>query len=179
MRGREVTDMRARFYPGSRTGRGALYARPREGCMPARKKTGARTPKRGVTWATVRKLALSFPGMTEGTSYGEPAFLLDGKFFSRFNPKEQGLVVYAAEPLRDALLAGRADTYFTSDHYRSYPYVLARLEQLPRAELESLFEEAFRAKAKRKRVMEYDAARSDRTSPRRGPATKRRSRRRL
>ena len=42
-----------------------------------------------MTWATVRKLALAFPGMTEGASYGEHAFLLDGKFFSRFNPKEQ------------------------------------------------------------------------------------------
>ena len=133
--------------------------------MPAKKKARARTAKRGVSWATVRKLALSFPGMTEGTSYGEPAFLLDGKFVSRFNPKEQGLVVYAAEPLRDAILAGRADTYFTTDHYRSYPYVLARLERLPRVELESLYEEAFRAKAKRKRVAEYDAARSGRAAP--------------
>ena len=125
--------------------------------MAAGKKTATRSKERGVSWATVRKLALAFPGMTEGTSYGEPAFLLDGKFFSRFNAKEQGLVVHAAEPLRDALLAGRADTYFTTDHYRNYPTVLARLERLPRAELESLFEEAFRAKAKPKRVREYDA----------------------
>jgi hypothetical protein len=124
--------------------------------MAARKKT-RRAARRGVTWATVRELALSFPGMTEGTSYREHAFLLDGRFFSRFNAKEQGLVIHAAEPLRDALLAGRSDVYFTTDHYRGYPYVLARLERLPRAELASLFEEAFRAKAKRKRVAEYDA----------------------
>ena len=112
--------------------------------------------KPGVTWATVRKLALAFPGVTEGTSYGDPAFLLDGKFFSRFNPKEQALVVYAAEPLRDALLAGRPDVYFTTDHYRNYPYVLARLERLPRAELAILYAEAFRAKAKRKTLAAYE-----------------------
>jgi hypothetical protein len=110
----------------------------------------------------VRKLALSFPGMTEGTSYGEHAFLLDGKFFSRFNAKEQGLVVYAEETLRDALLAGKAATYFTTDHYRSYPYVLARLERLPRTELAALFEAAFRAKAKKKRVAEYEAGKLQR-----------------
>ena len=127
-------------------------------------KKGRRAPQRGVTWAAVRKLALSFPGMSEGTSYGEHAFLLDGKFFSRFNEKEQGLVVYAEETLRDALLEGKADTYFTTDHYRSYPYVLARLERLPRAELAALFEAAFRAKAKKKRVAEYDA-RSARRAP--------------
>ena len=118
--------------------------------------------RRGVPWSTVRKLALSFPGMTEGTSYREHAFLLDGKFFSRFNTKEQGLVVYAVEPLRDALLEGRPEVYFTTDHYRGYPYGLARLERLARAELASLFEEGFRAKAKRKRIAEYEAARAGR-----------------
>jgi hypothetical protein len=128
--------------------------------MAAKRKAGPKAKaKRGVTWAAVRKVALSFPGVTEGTSYGDHAFLLDGKFFSRFNAKESGLVLYAAEPLRDALLAGRSDVYFTTDHYRNYPYVLARLERLPRAELASLLEEAFRAKAKKKRVAEYDAKR--------------------
>jgi hypothetical protein len=120
---------------------------------PVAKRGGA---KRGVTWSAVRKLALSFPGVTEGSSYGSPAFLLDGKFFSRFNEKEQGLVVYAAEPLRDALLAGRPGVYFTTDHYRNYPYVLARLDRLPRAELASLFADAFRAQAKRKRLAEWE-----------------------
>jgi hypothetical protein len=130
--------------------------------MAAKKKKKARP--RGVTLATVRKLALAFPGMTEGTSYGDPAFLLDGKFFSRFNPKEKGLVVYAAEPLRDALLAGRPDVYFTTDHYRGYPYVLARLDRLPRAELASLFEEAFRAKAKRRTLAAWEERAGDRRS---------------
>jgi hypothetical protein len=129
--------------------------------MAARKRTAGKSKakpaaKRGLTWAAVRKLALSFPGVTEASSYGEPAFLLDGKFFSRFNEKEQGLVVYAAEPLRDALLAGRPDVYFTTDHYRNYPYVLARMDRLPRAELASLFADAFRARAKRKRVAEWE-----------------------
>ena len=125
--------------------------------MASRKKGRKRASRRGVTWATVRRLALSFPGMSEGTSYGQHAFLLDGKFFSRFNAKEQGLVIHVDEALRDALLEGRSDVYFTTDHYRGYPTVLARLERLPRAELASLYEQAFRAKAKRKRIAEYDA----------------------
>jgi hypothetical protein len=126
------------------------------------RKSRARGAKRGVRWAEVRRLALSFPGVTEGTSYGEHAFLLDGKFFSRFNEKEQGLVLYAEETLRDALLEGRPTVYFTTDHYRNYPYVLARLERLPRSDLAALFEGAFRAKARRKRVAEYDAKRTRR-----------------
>jgi hypothetical protein len=126
------------------------------------RKKAARRAKRGVSWAAVRKLALSFPGMSEGTSYGEHAFLLDGKFFSRFNVKEEGLVIHVEEELRDALLAGRSRTYFTTDHYRNYPYVLARLERLPRAELASLYEAAFRAKAKKRRLAEYEARRARR-----------------
>jgi uncharacterized protein YeaO (DUF488 family) len=123
---------------------------------------GRAAERRGVTWEQVRALALSFPGVSEGTSYGAHAFLLDGKFFSRFNAKEQGLVVHAEEPLRDALLAGKRDVYFTTDHYRNYPAVLARLPRLTLSELGALYEAHFRAKAKRKRVAELDARRAAR-----------------
>jgi hypothetical protein len=118
--------------------------------------------RRGVGWAAVRKLVLAFPGVSEGSSYGQPAFLLDGKFFSRFNEKEQALVVHAEEELRDALLEGKPETYFTTDHYRGYPAVLVRLERVSQAELASLYETAFRARAKKKRVAEYESARPKR-----------------
>ncbi|HVH17678.1 MAG TPA: MmcQ/YjbR family DNA-binding protein [Myxococcota bacterium] len=119
-------------------------------------KKAARGAKRGVTWASVRRMLLDLPGVAEGTSYGMPAFLLDGKFFSRFNEKEQGLVVHADVPLRDTLLASRSGVYFTTDHYRNYPYVLVRLERVPHAELAALLENAFRARAKKRRIAEYD-----------------------
>ena len=51
--------------------------------------------------------------------------------------------------------------YFTTDHYRNYAYVLARLERMPRAELASLFEEAFRAKAKRRTLAAWESVRAD------------------
>lgn len=128
---------------------------------PVRARAGAKDgAERGLAWAAVRKLALAFPGMTEGTSYGEPAFLLDGKFFSRFYEQEQGLVVHAEEPLRDALLAGKPDVYFTTDHYRNYPAVLVRLACVPSAELAALYEAGFHARAKKKRVAEFDAQRN-------------------
>lgn len=118
--------------------------------------------KRGVAWPAVRALALSYPGVAEGRSYGEPAFLLDGKFFSRFNEREQGLVVYAEDALRDALLAERPDVYFTTDHYRGYPMLLVRLARVPRSELAALYEAAFRMRAKPKRLAELDARRASR-----------------
>ena len=113
----------------------------------------------GVSWASARKLVLSFPGISEGTSYGQPSFLLDGTFFSRFNEREQGLVVYVEEGLRDALLEARPETYFTTDHYRGYPYVLVRLGRLRQAELQALYEAAFRRRAKPRRIAEWEARR--------------------
>ena len=139
-----------------------LYARAAKPAATAKSTPDARvtaTGRRGIAWVEVRKLALAFPGMTEGSSYGEPAFLLDGKFFSRFNEKEQALVVHAEEPLRDALLAGKPDVYFTTDHYRNYPALLARLSLLELSELAALYEAHFRAHAKKKRVAELDAKR--------------------
>ena len=41
-------------------------------------------PKRSrVTLATVRRLALAFPGVEEGLSYGTPGFRVRGKFLAR------------------------------------------------------------------------------------------------
>lgn len=37
-----------------------------------------------ITLATVRRLALSFPGVEEGLSYGTPGFRVRGKFLARF-----------------------------------------------------------------------------------------------
>ncbi len=113
--------------------------------------------RRGVTWREVLALALSFPGVKEGSSYGAPALLLDGKFFSRFNEKEQALVVHAEEALRDALLAGKPDVYFTTDHYRNYPALLVRLPRAQHSELAALYEAHFRAHAKKARIAELDA----------------------
>jgi hypothetical protein len=36
-----------------------------------------------VTLATVRQLALAFPGVEEGFSYGTPGFRVRGKFLAR------------------------------------------------------------------------------------------------
>jgi len=138
-----------------------LARKPKRAARPrARPRAARAAAKRGVGWADVRRLALSFPGVSEGTSYGMHAFLLDGKFFSRFNEQEQGLVVHAEEPLRDALLAGRSETFFTTDHYRNYPAVLARLPQLSLSELAALYEAAYRTRAKPKRIAELDAKRA-------------------
>jgi uncharacterized protein YeaO (DUF488 family) len=118
--------------------------------------------KRGISWDEVKALVLAYPGMSEGSSYGSPAFLLDGKFFARFNEKEQGFVVHAEPALRDALLASKPKVYFTTPHYQNYPALLVRLPHADGSELAALIEAAFRERAKRRRVVELDARRAAR-----------------
>jgi hypothetical protein len=51
-------------------------------------------PKRArVTRETVRRLALAFPGVEEGPSYGTPGFRVQGKFLARLWEDGEILVV--------------------------------------------------------------------------------------
>jgi len=46
-----------------------------------------------MTEAEVRDICLSFPGVTEGTSYGRPSFLVNKKFFTRLRREDDSLVL--------------------------------------------------------------------------------------
>lgn len=57
-----------------------------------------------VTLATVRRLALSFPGVEEGLSYGTPGFRVRGKFLARIWEDGDVLVVKCGDQERDCRL---------------------------------------------------------------------------
>ena len=59
-------------------------------------------PKRSrVTLATVRRLALAFPGVEEGLSYGTPGFRVRGRFLARLWEDGETLVVKCGDDERD------------------------------------------------------------------------------
>ncbi|MBL6852564.1 MAG: MmcQ/YjbR family DNA-binding protein, partial [Alphaproteobacteria bacterium] len=41
-----------------------------------------------ITKADLKKVALSFPGAIESTSYGSPAFKIEKKFFTRLRSED-------------------------------------------------------------------------------------------
>jgi hypothetical protein len=110
----------------------------------------------------VRALCLALPGTAEGTSYGTPAFRAKGKFLTRWNDKENALVVQLSLDQREALLEARPETFFVTDHYRDWPAVLVRLETVPRALLAELLEQSWRAIVPQKLVDALDAQRAGR-----------------
>jgi len=98
--------------------------------------------RRKLPLATIRKVALSFPGVEEGTSYGTPAFKLGKKLLVRLHQDGVSLVLKVGDATRDHLLQADPDTFFITDHYRGYPYVLAHLDRLSTPDLRKLVERA-------------------------------------
>ena len=58
---------------------------------------------------------------------------------------------------QEALILANPKVFFITPHYEGYPYVLARMNKVRRADVEDVFEAAWRATASRKTVAEFDA----------------------
>ena len=97
---------------------------------------------RKLSLSTIRRVALSVAGVEEGTSYGTPAFKLKKKLLARLHQDGKSLVLKVGDATRDHLLQADPDTFFITDHYRGYPYVLAHLDKLSAADLRKLIERA-------------------------------------
>jgi hypothetical protein len=83
-----------------------------------------------VTFDVVRKIGLSLKNVTEGTSYGTAAFKVGGKLFVRLKEDNESLVVRTTFEEREEMLADDPDTYYITDHYLKYPWVLVRLSKV-------------------------------------------------
>ena len=79
-----------------------------------------------ITLDIVRRLALAFPGVEEGLSYGTPGFRVRGKFLARMREDGDTLVVKCGDDERDP------------------------------PDLHDVLEEAWRRQAPKRLVQEYD-----------------------
>lgn len=114
----------------------------------AGKKSAAKkkAPTRGLSEAQFKKIALSFPGTSEGTSYGYPAILLLGKFFTRLRKEDNSAALYVGSiDERDMLIEADPKTFHITDHYKNHPTILARLEMLDGATLKAMLERRWHA----------------------------------
>ena len=112
-----------------------------------------------VTKADLKKIALSFPGAVEQSSYGQPAFKVEKKFFVRLRSEDDSLVwVVDSIDERDSLLEMDPKTYFITDHYKNYPSVLVRMAQIDKAMLKKMLERRWRAVAPKKMLKELGLA---------------------
>lgn len=104
-----------------------------------------------VTYETVRHIGLAFPNVEEGTSYGTPALKVKGKLFARLREDPDSLVIKMPFDQREELMAGDPETYYITDHYREYPWMLVRLSKVHADALRELLQIAYRASSPSKR----------------------------
>lgn len=91
----------------------------------------AKNPAPGaVTFESVRRAALSLPAVVAGTAWGYPAFRHNGSLFLCFRKDLDSIAVRASFEERDQMIETDPETYYTTDHHRPYPWVLARISRL-------------------------------------------------
>jgi hypothetical protein len=121
-------------------------------------------PRAGqVTYETVREIALALPGVEEGPCYGTPGLRVRGKLFARLWEDGETLVLKVGFDAREMLMAANPETFYITDHYAGYPYVLVRLPKVRREQIEHLIEEAWRLSAPKRLVAEYESREEPRT----------------
>ena len=112
-----------------------------------------------MTFDEVRRVALAFPGVEEGTSYGTAAFRVKGKFMARLREDGETLAVKCGFEERDLRMQADPEVFFTTDHYHGYPTVLVRLPAADAADLRDVLEEAWRRQAPKRLVTDFDRGR--------------------
>jgi hypothetical protein len=111
-----------------------------------------------VTEDDVRRIALSLPATTEKPSYGTPGFRVKDTLFARIREEGDVLVVFVGDVAeKEALIASEPDVFFTLPHYDGHASVLVRMGVVEEPELAELLTDAWRVRAPKKLVAEFDA----------------------
>ena len=114
-----------------------------------------------ITKAAFRKLALSFPEAHEKLSYGQPSFFIAKRFFTRLRAEDDSVVLFVDTiDERDMLLEADPKTFFITDHYKNYPYLLARISVIDAKALRGMLERQWRKIAPKKLVKQIEAERA-------------------
>ncbi len=104
-----------------------------------------------MTFDAVRKIALALDNVEQGTSYGTPAFKVRGALMARLRDDLGALVVRMSIEDRKELIAADPKTYFITDHYLNYPWILVNLARVHPDAMRDLLRAAWRSAAAQKK----------------------------
>src|SRR6478736_5698957 len=106
-----------------------------------------------MTFDDVRKIALVWPEVEDGTSYGTPALKVRKKLLVRLKEDGDSLVMPGVPPdERDMLVESQPKVFYFTDHYKDYPMVLIRLSKTERATVEPLLRRQWQALASKQAI---------------------------
>ena len=85
------------------------------------------------------KIALSLPGTEEVLWFKKPAVFIHGQFLTKVHDKEDAMTLRVSSmEMRDMMLEAEPELFYITDHYRNFPFVLARLSALDKTTLKEL-----------------------------------------
>jgi hypothetical protein len=125
-----------------------------------------------ATWQDVRRIAMSLPETVElpssgggllqwlvkkkGFAWERPMWKVDIKALGDAAPELPALAAYVPDiGVKEALLAGDPDVYFSTPHFDGYPAILVRLERISLPELEELLADAWLTRAPKRLAASY------------------------
>ena len=74
-----------------------------------------------------------------------------------FIPDGESLVVKVEYSVREVLMGANPATYYVTDHYRCWPYMLVRITNVDPGELRQLLEDAWRNNASKRQIASWDS----------------------
>ena len=111
-----------------------------------------------MTFDEVRKFALLWPEVEDGTSYGIPALKVRKKMLARLKEDGDSLVMPGVpQDERAMLVESQPKVFYFTDHYRDYPMVLIRLSKTKRTTVEPLLRRQWRALASKKAIKSIES----------------------
>src|SRR3954454_2801059 len=110
-----------------------------------------------MTFDDIRKFALLWPEVEDGTSYGRPALKVRKKLLARLKEDGDSLVMPGVPQDERQMLIERApQLFYFTEHYRDYPMVLIRLAKAKRREVEPLLRRHWRTLASKGAIKAFD-----------------------
>jgi len=103
----------------------------------------------------IRKAVQNLPGVIERPSYNTPGFFAGKKLFARMKEDGETLVVQTYE--REKWMEADPVTFFITDHYLNYDYMLVALKTVSPDDLTKLLITAWCNRATNKLIQEYEA----------------------
>ncbi|MEE1944166.1 MmcQ/YjbR family DNA-binding protein [Pedobacter sp. KR3-3] len=107
------------------------------------------------TWLAltfIRNTVMAFPGVTEQLCFETPAFYVNKHIFARLKEDGENLVVHTVE--REKWMQKDPQTFFITDHYVNYKYMLVNLERVDPDDLKTLLLTAWKNRAPKKLLNE-------------------------
>jgi hypothetical protein len=111
-----------------------------------------------MTHDEIEQIVLSLPETEVGLSYGKPCWKSFGKYLTGM-ARDGESVVLGCVPIEERSMLVEIDpaTFHFTDHYKNFPYVLARIASIEPAQLRSFLTRVWRKNAPKAYLMDWDA----------------------